>query len=229
MPSASELGDRPVDVALDQTEGDRAELVVPGRAADEPDRPAVQLQRRARLGQGVRAAVQVQPDQPAGRPAQVVHPGDGLLAAVAALVQVDRDAEQPDLVGDGAVVGVQPDPGHAGGDPPSLERPHARPAVVRPARRDSASRGTNISWPPSESGARSGPGWSSPAGPRGPDHRVRLGPVLHLDPHHEPHPVQPLGERLRRRRARCAPRRSRRRRRRRARARCGPAATAPAW
>ena len=55
-----------------------------------PTAPPVQRHRRARRGQLVGGdAVEVQQHQPARRPAEVVHPGHRLLAAVAALLQVD--------------------------------------------------------------------------------------------------------------------------------------------
>ncbi len=53
------------------------------------------------------AAVEVQEDQPARRLAQVVHPGDRLLAPVAALLQVDGGGDPAQLVRDGAVVGLE--------------------------------------------------------------------------------------------------------------------------
>ncbi len=78
----------------------------------------------------VGAAVQVQQNQHARRFAQVVDPGDGLLAAVAALVQVDRalagPADPADLVRDGPLVGVDAEPGSQRRDPVRLVRPDAR-------------------------------------------------------------------------------------------------------
>ena len=59
-------------------------------------------------------AVEVQQHQHPRRSAQVVHPRDGLLPAVAALVQVDgalaRAADPADLVRDGPLVGVDAQP-----------------------------------------------------------------------------------------------------------------------
>ncbi len=47
---------------------------------------------------------------------EVVHLGDGLLAAVAALAEMDSAAEPVEFVGNGALVGVHADPGTPGGD-----------------------------------------------------------------------------------------------------------------
>ena len=69
-------------------------------------RPCAGGHRVAGLRQGAGRSVQIQHDQPARRPAEVVHPGDGLLAPVAALLQVDRGAAATDLVRNGPVVGV---------------------------------------------------------------------------------------------------------------------------
>ena len=57
------------------------------------------------------AAVEVQEDQPARRLAQVLDPGDRLLAPVAALLQVHRRADPAQLVRDGAVVGLEAEAG----------------------------------------------------------------------------------------------------------------------
>ena len=59
----------------------------------------------------------MQQDQPARRLAQVLHPRHRFLAAVAALVQVDGHADQADLVGDRAVVGLEAQPRLAAFDP----------------------------------------------------------------------------------------------------------------
>ncbi len=127
MPSTSELGVEG-DVALDQRQRDRAELVVAGRGADEADRLLAEQQVGADGGQPVLAAVEVQQRQPPRRPAEGVHPGDGLLAAVAALVHVHGRADPADLVGDRAGVGVEAEPRLAARDPQRLEGP-------QPARR----------------------------------------------------------------------------------------------
>src|SRR5689334_21794850 len=74
-------------VALDQREPDGAVLVVAGDRGEVPDGTVAEQYRRPPLGQRVARPVEVQGHQPARRAAQVVHPGDGLLAAVAALVQ----------------------------------------------------------------------------------------------------------------------------------------------
>src|SRR6185369_17271880 len=78
------------DVLLHHGQGDRAQLVMVRRRTDEADGTAiVGRYRRTGRGQLVGAdAVEVQQDQLARRPAQVVHQRDRLLPAVAALVQV---------------------------------------------------------------------------------------------------------------------------------------------
>ena len=81
---------------------------------------------RQRLG----GAVQVEQHQPAWRPAESVHAGDGLLASVAALVEMHAHPQYPDLVRDRALVGVQPDPRNPGGDPQGLVRPAAGPGSI---------------------------------------------------------------------------------------------------
>jgi len=68
----------------------------------------------------------MQEDKPPRRVADVLDSRDGLLAAVAALVQVDGGFDHADLVRQGAVVGVQPWPRDPGRDPRRLEGPHAR-------------------------------------------------------------------------------------------------------
>ena len=65
----------------------------------------------------------MQPDQSAGRPAESVHAGHGLLPAVAPLLQVHGGAEQSELVGDGPMIAVHADPRYAGRDPPGLLAP----------------------------------------------------------------------------------------------------------
>lgn len=81
-------------------------------------------------GSLVDAPVQMQQDQPSRRLAEVVYAGDGLLAAVATLVQVDRaelvrTADPVDLVRDRAFVGVGAEPGSAGGHAQGFESPAA--------------------------------------------------------------------------------------------------------
>ena len=77
------------------------------------------------------AAVQVQEDQPARRAAQVLYPGDRLLAAVAALLQMHRGVQPAQLVRDGAVVGLQAEPRPVRLDPQRLvrEHPDGRPGL----------------------------------------------------------------------------------------------------
>ena len=125
------------DGALHHGQRDRAQLVVLDGGAEEADRAAVEQHRRARRGQLVPLAGQVQQHQPARRPAEVVHPGDRLLAAVAALVQVHRGADPADLVRDRAVVGLEAEPRAPAPRPAAPRTPRCRPA---PPRRRSAGR-----------------------------------------------------------------------------------------
>ena len=96
-----------------------------GRAAHKTHSAPVQQQRSLGGRQRVSTAVQVQPYQPARRSSKVVDPGDGLLTPVTALVQVDGNAKQVNLIRDGSVVGVEADPWHTGSDPMCLESPGA--------------------------------------------------------------------------------------------------------
>ena len=123
-PSTSSVGVA-VDVALDQAQGDRARARSGGPSCRRSRPCGPRSERGAGGGQGVGAAVQLQPDQPAGRAAEGVDAGDRLLAAVAALVQVHRRPRAAELVGNRSVVGVQADPRDAGGDPAGLVRPGA--------------------------------------------------------------------------------------------------------
>src|SRR4051812_24514336 len=112
-------------VPLDERERDGAVLVVPADRGEEADRASVQLERVASYRQRVTRAVEVQEHQASRRTAEVVHPGDCLLAAVAALVQVDGGPQPVDLVRDGAVVGLEAQPGPPSGDPQRLGGPGA--------------------------------------------------------------------------------------------------------
>jgi hypothetical protein len=112
-------------IPLDQPQRNGPELEVTGRAAYKAHSTPVKQQFSISRRQRVDAAIQVEANQPTGRPSEVVHPGDGLLTPVAALVQMDCDTEQADLIRDGAVVGVEADPWHTGSDPMCLESPGA--------------------------------------------------------------------------------------------------------
>jgi hypothetical protein len=68
------------------------------------------LNRRTRHRKGLDGAVEVQEDEPSRRPAQVVDTRDGLLAAVAALVQVDRRPDPAHLVWNCPVIGLEAEP-----------------------------------------------------------------------------------------------------------------------
>ena len=100
---AAVLGQR----ALDHGQGHRPEFVVMHGRPQEAHGSPVELDRRARLGQLVRLAGQVQQHELARRLAEVVHAGHRLLPAVAALVQVHGLADEADLVRDRAVIGLE--------------------------------------------------------------------------------------------------------------------------
>ena len=93
------------------------ELVVAGRGADDADRALAVEERGADRRQAVLRAVEVEQREAARGAPEVVDPRHGLLAAVAALVQVHGGAQPVDLVDDGAVVGLETEPGDPGGDP----------------------------------------------------------------------------------------------------------------
>src|SRR5215207_10940683 len=109
---------------LDQGRCDRTELVMADRGADEADLALVERHRVAVRGQLVTDPVEVQQDQPARRPAEVVHPGHRLLPAVAPLLQVNRSADPLRLLDDRPVVGLGPQPRPAGGHPQRFVRLH---------------------------------------------------------------------------------------------------------
>ena len=124
-----------------------------GHAADDARRRARTSAPRGR--QDVPGAVEVEEDEPARRPAEVVHPGHRLLPAVAALVQVHGGAQPVDLVDDRAVVGLEARAAAARPRSAAPRRPRARPAADRPLpqRDPRAARAPRAS-------ARSVPGWS---------------------------------------------------------------------
>src|SRR5215203_6081002 len=111
------------DTALDQAEGDRTQLEVPRGPADEADLASLSQQRCACPGQGFSSAVEVQPNQAAGRATQGMNPGHGLLSAIAALVEMDRNIQHADFIRNRALVGVHTDAWHARRDPARLVRP----------------------------------------------------------------------------------------------------------
>src|SRR5215469_1526717 len=98
---------------------------MPGGRAGEPDARPVQHDVGAEGGQLVLAAIEVQQREPPGRAAEVVHPGYGLLAAVAALAETDRRLDPADLMRDRAVIGVQAEPGTPNCYPQRLMGPHS--------------------------------------------------------------------------------------------------------
>ena len=170
--------------------------------------------------QDVARPVEVQEDQPTRRPAEVVHPRDRLLPAVAALVQVHGRAQPVDLVRDGAVVGLEAEPRTPRGDAQRLGRPECRRAADRPrpprdrraARAPRASARSVPGWPVDRAVRRgvadAAPGHGSRQARGSPSARlaaVRLaehgpvgGDVGDLDPQHEAHRVEPGDQRLRR-------------------------------
>ena len=89
-------------------------------------RPAVgRGHRGACLGQPIRRPVQMQQHQPARRSSEVVDPGHRLLSPVAALVQMHGRGQPVDLVGDGPVVGVDPQPRPTGRNAQRIRGPAA--------------------------------------------------------------------------------------------------------
>ena len=91
----------------------------------EPAHRAATRQERRAGGRTGHRAVEVGEHQHAGRFAEVVHPRDRLLPAVAALVQVHRGADPPDLVRDGPLIGVDAQAGPQSGDPVGFVCPDA--------------------------------------------------------------------------------------------------------
>ena len=120
------------DRPLHQRQRDRAELVVLRHGADAADGAPVPEHRVARSRQLLVARVQVQQHHPARRPAQVRHPRDRLLPAVAALGQVHGRRDPADLVRDRAVVRVEVQPRRQCLHPQRLER--HRPGRARAGR-----------------------------------------------------------------------------------------------
>src|SRR5690606_13455148 len=86
---------------------------------------------RSRLRKQVRGAVEVQEGEPARRAADVVDLRDGLLAAVAALVQVHRGAQPVVFVGQRVVVDLEDGAGPVGGDALGLRGPGAGEGPAR--------------------------------------------------------------------------------------------------
>ena len=112
-------------VTPDHAQGDRAELVVPGRAADTADPAFPQFDVGTDLGKTLGGTVQVQHDQTTRWASQVVHACDRLLPRVAPLVQVDGAADPVDLVRNRTFIGVQPRTHPVLGDPVCLVCPYS--------------------------------------------------------------------------------------------------------
>ena len=140
--------------------------------------------------QRIDAAVQMHLYQSPRRPSEVVDPRNRLLTSVAAFVQVDGDAEEPDLVRNGAVIGVEADPGYARSDPASLECPGASSRTAAhdvsksTTRHEQFSAAKRVGAYPDKVIAGN---LSS-----GPCDRVIVAPVVYLDSHQEPHAVEPV-------------------------------------
>src|SRR5699024_9257057 len=112
-------------VTSDHAQGDRAELVVPGRAADTADPAFTQFDVGTDLGKTLGGTVQVQHDQTTRWASQVVHTCDRLLPRVAPFVQVDGAADPVDLVRNRTVIGVQPWAHSVFADPVCLVCPYS--------------------------------------------------------------------------------------------------------
>lgn len=184
-------GQRSLDrrAALDQAQRYGAEFEVAGRAAYETHCAPIDQQLTPRNRQRIDAAVQVQLYQSPRRPSEVVDSRNRLLASVAAFVQVDGDAEEPDLIRDSAVIGVEADPGYAGSDPASLECPGASSRktahhVLKPITRHeqlAAAKRVGAYADKVVAGDLSS----------GPHDRVFIAPVGYLNSHQETHAVEP--------------------------------------
>ena len=191
--------------------------------ADPADLAGAGQHRRARRRQLLADAVEVQQHQPPRRAAEVVHPRDRLLPAVAALVQVDGGAQPLQLVGDGAVVGVDAEPRPAGLHPQRLVRvqpgrhraggeqrvgPLAQPGPRDQQVDDVGAAVADRRHPahpaavvgrdarrtaPPAPAARRRPARRSPRGPTSESTAQAVGDQRRLDAEHEHHPLQEAG------------------------------------
>ena len=100
-----------VHVALDDSQGHGPQLPVQRRCRHVAHGPHGTADLGPDLGAGLRhdvaRPVEVQEDDPAGRLPQVVHAGDSLLSAVAALLQVDGGPQHVELTDERAVVDLR--------------------------------------------------------------------------------------------------------------------------
>ena len=133
----------------------------------------------------------MQQHQPPRRAAQVVHPRDRLLPAVAALAQVDGRPQPVDLVRDRPVVGLLAQPRPPGGDPQGLVRPGAGQRRVPRRTPRARSRGTSTS-------RSSQPGWSR-SDDRGVRRAARRPAAATGRPRRPARPARPRGAPARRR------------------------------
>jgi hypothetical protein len=180
--------------ALDQPQGNRAELEVPSRAAREANCAPIELQPCSRGWQRVDAAVQVQAYESARRSSEIVDPRDRLLTAVAAFVQVHGSPEQTDLVRNGSVVGVEADPGDTGSDPTGVQRPGASSGPAAHHVCESITRHKELS-AVQRVGANPSTMITGQLSRRPHDGMI-IASVGYFNPHQEPHPVQPAHQRV---------------------------------
>ena len=172
--------------------------------------------------QDVARAVEVEEDETARRPTEVVDARHGLLPAVAALVQVHRGAQPVELVDDGAVVGLETQARAPRSDPERLCRPESGQRPISHGRNeigarheDFAPRSLGAGMPvdgavcrrvADEVGPRVAPGEGLTddrlAGVRFAEHGPVVGDEGDLDAQHEAHLVEPVHAAPGRRRAR---------------------------
>src|SRR5258706_659102 len=193
------FGDR--DGALDQRQRDRPELVVPGGGSGAANCRRTSVHRIAGLRQPVRAPVQVQHDEPARRMAEVMYPGNGLLAAVAALVQLHGGLDPAHLVRDRPVIGVDPEPRPVRGDPQRLVRsgPGQPEAATTQAGCDLLDLAALDDQVRTEAEVHDGGRVVGCVGvnirPHDREHDVAARDVFCLDAHHEPHRLEEAEQR----------------------------------
>lgn len=108
------------DGPLDQGQGQRAQLEVAYRRTDVTDLAGPEQDGGTSHGELRVAAVEMEEHEPARGAAEVVDASNGLLTAVAALVEMNGAYQPADLLGERAVVGVQAEAGSTGGGPQRL-------------------------------------------------------------------------------------------------------------
>ena len=95
------------NIALEQRQTYRTEFVMHGNATELPHFSSLQNHRGSRIRQFGVGPVKHEHGETPWRTAQIVHSRHGFLTAVTPLVEVR--GVQPDLVGDGARIGVEAD------------------------------------------------------------------------------------------------------------------------